>query len=556
MEQLEKRTMEEAHQSKMNMFTNFSHELRTPLTLVINPVKNIISDVSLPSKYKESLQLVYKNANRILLLVNQLLDLRKQEANNIKIRVEENDIVKFSREIALIFTDFANSRNISLEFNSAEEKIITYFDPFLLEKVFYNILSNAIKNTYEQGKITIILNKSKQNELSKYKKINNLPLRNSYIVIEISDTGKGISEKYLDKIFNPFFQVDESDNSIMYSTGLGLHITKSFVELHHGVIVAENRKEGGMCFIIILPMDKSAFSTDEFKLKDESSSENTYKSDITNIDKASSVNNDKLNSGDSMPIVLIVDDNSDIRIYLKNILDTEYVVYEAENGETAWILAKETIPDIIISDIMMPVMDGLALCKLVKSNIKTCHIPVILLTARTSIMQIEEGLLSGADDYITKPFNSKLLTVKTKNILENRKKIKDAYLKKFFIDLPVPLSNQLDDRFLKRAYDYVKENISNQELSIESFGKEMCLSRTQLYRKIKALTGLTPTNFVSTLRLKYASELLTETSLSVSEISFQAGFSNPSYFTTSFKKHFNLTPSEYILKSTCHLYPP
>jgi signal transduction histidine kinase/ligand-binding sensor domain-containing protein/DNA-binding response OmpR family regulator len=580
MEQLEKRTMEEAHQSKMNMFTNFSHELRTPLTLIINPIKNIISDVLLPSEYRESLQLVYKNANKILLLVNQLLDLRKQEVDKIKIRVEENDIVKFSKEIALIFNDFASSRNINLEFHSVEKKVITYFDPFLLEKVFYNILSNAIKNTYVQGEISIILNKSKQNELSKYRKINNLPYSEDYIVIEISDTGKGIAEKDLDKIFNPFFQIDESDNTIMYSTGLGLYITKSFVELHHGVIVAENRKEGGMCFVIILPMDKSFFSADDLNLKDESNFASSYKSDFTNIGKVSSVNNDKLSSGekerlenlqikenlsekitdkenvllsnykekDSIPIVLIVEDNSDIRLYLKKILDTEYVVYEAENGEVAWNLAKETIPDIIISDIMMPVMDGLVLCKLVKSNIGTCHIPVILLTARTSIMQIEGGLLSGADDYITKPFDSKLLTVKMKNILENRKKIKDAYLKNFYIDLPEPLSNQLDDRFLKRAYDYVKENISNSELSIESFGKEMYLSRTQLYRKIKALTGLTPTNFVSTLRLKHASELLIETSLSVSEISFQVGFSNPSYFTTSFKKHFNLTPSEYILR--------
>lgn len=527
--QMEKQAIEQAHQMRMNMFTNFAHELRTPLTLVLNPIKKLLLDTSLSDDTsKASLQTVYKNANRMLSLVNQLLDLRKQEAGKIKLRVKETDMVKFIREIVLLFRELAGSKRIKLEFQANENTIPVWFDSAAMEKVIYNLLSNAIKNTPENG--TIIVDVS----LFKNAKEDN-------VEITVNDTGAGIPEKDLENVFKAFYQVDENPMVGTYGTGLGLHISETIVQQHHGVISVENRVEGGACFRIVLPMNKGLFTEEEFAdnspnyvvnvntVKDYQPNKPDAKETISNRNK---------------PIILIVDDNADIRQFMKSELQ-KYITYEAENGAVAWELAENIIPDIIVSDIMMPVMDGLELCRKVKNHIKTSHIPVILLTARTSILQIEEGLKTGADDYITKPFDADLLKIRIHNMVENRKKAKLAYLNNFAIEIPTPKAKTLDNSFLNRAYDWVKKNMNNPDLSIEEFGKQLNLSRTQLFRKIKALTGMSPSLFVSTLRLKYAAELLSESSLTISEISWQVGFNNLSYFTSSFKKLYNATPTEY-----------
>jgi ligand-binding sensor domain-containing protein/signal transduction histidine kinase/DNA-binding response OmpR family regulator len=529
--QIEKQTMEQAHQMRLNMFTNFSHELRTPLTLILNPVKNLLSEVSLPPGCKDSLQMIYKNANRMLMLVNQLLDLRKQEAGKMQTKVSEEDLVKFVREIMIIFRELANLKHINIELHTSQEQITGWFDPFLMEKVFYNLLSNAIKNTPDGGTISINIQTVKPADM---------------IELTVCDTGKGIPEEDIENIFAPFFRVNEHNMPEIYGTGLGLHITKSIIQQHHGSIRAENVPTGGACFRIVLPVNKDLFKEEEI-----CTSSPVYSFDVAVMDGPADKNvteQSGLNLKNA-PVILIVDDNADIRRFMNIQLRKHYKVYEAENGGSAWELVEKIIPDIVISDIMMPVMNGLELCTRIKEHVKTSHIPVILLTARTSILQIEEGLTTGADDYITKPFDAELLKIRIRNIIENRRKVKQAYLKSLTVETSASSMGNPNDLFLRRAYDYVKQNMSDADLSIDSFGSELCLSRTQLYRKIKALTGMSPSLFVSTLRLKYAAELLTRSSLSVSEIAYQAGFGNPSYFTTSFKKLYNVTPSEYLQRN-------
>jgi signal transduction histidine kinase/DNA-binding response OmpR family regulator/sugar lactone lactonase YvrE len=566
LKQIEQQAIEEAHQVKLNMFTNFSHELRTPLTLIINPVKEILSDTSLAAIYKESLRLVYRNANRMLLLVNQLLDVRKQEAGAVTIKVKEANLIKFIREIVIIFRELSKSKHIELNFSSGQNVLHLYYDADMLEKVFYNILSNAIKNTPIHAKIDVEVFQASYETVHRdifadADEGRQIGLADLYIVCNIKDTGKGIPAEDLKKIFTPFFRVDENDLSGIKGTGLGLHIAKTIMEQHHGMIKAFNNPCGGACFQLIFPVNKSLYSDNQIDAMSQpyvvpaTGAGEDANAVMTDGDSKKNDASLKILKKDT-PIVLIVDDNSDIRLFMSSQLRNDYVVYEAENGETAWEKAQEIVPDLILCDIMMPVMDGLELCTLVKNDLKTCHIPVILLTARSSMLHVEEGLMTGADDYITKPFDAGLLKIRIKNAIENRRKAKDSYLKNFTIDIPTPLSNRMDEAFLSKSYEYVKLNLDNTELNIDAFGKYMCLSRTQLYRKIKALTGKSPSRFVSTLRLKYAAELLATTTLSIQEIADRTGFNNASYFTTSFKKLYGTTPTEYVQsKKTYSQFP-
>ena len=546
LKQLEKNSLEQTHQMRINLFTNFSHELRTTLTLVLDPLKNILSDMD-SSTYKESLNLVYKNAKRILLLVNQLMDFRKHESGHMNVKVRESDVVKFVREITIIFRELTNSKNIKLQMHSGEKEIVMYFDHFLLEKVFYNILSNAIKNTPENGIIQVGVGlrnpKKVLKEISKKFNLEKLPQAPIYVEFIVRDTGYGISPDDLEKIFDPFFQIDKHNAQSAYGTGIGLSVTKSIVELHHGVIWAESKPNEGATFKIILPVDQSLYCNEEFSETENMDSHHQVVADETGQTPEKNVA--VHTPGKELPIILVIDDNADIRLYVRNQLKNEYEIHEAENGAVGLQLSQKLIPDLIISDIMMPEMDGLELSRQLKNDIKTVHIPIILLTARTTILQIKEGLNVGADDYLTKPFDADLLRAKVQNIIENRKRLKEAYIRSFNVDLPSPLVNNIDKVFMNQAYNFVKENLGNNELNIEEFGRQLRLSRTQLYRKIKALAGMSPSMFVSTLRLKVAAELLVETSLTVSEIAYKVGFENPSYFSSIFKKLYGVSPKEY-----------
>ena len=547
LKQLEKLTLEQTHQIRINLFTNFSHELRTPLTLIIDPVKSFLSDSNFPLIYREPMNLIYKNAKKILLLVNQLMDFRKHESGHMKVKVMKGDTVKFVSEITIIFRELTISKNIKLQLNADEKEIVMYFDHFLLEKVFYNILSNAVKNTPENGNISISIGllpyQQVLSEIGERIAPDTFPKAPQYVEFVIRDTGRGIPPDDLNKIFDPFFQSDEHNTHGAYGTGIGLSITKSIVELHHGVIWAESEPYKGATFKIILPVDTSLYRSEDFS--EMESDDTQYHTVVDKSEQTPEERNLQITHRKALPIVLVIDDYADIRSYIHNHLKNEYEIYEAENGVEGLQLSQELIPDLIISDIMMPKMNGLELARQLKDEMKTAHIPIILLTARTTILQIKEGLDVGADDYLTKPFDVELLKAKVKSIIENRKRLKDVYIRSFNVDLPSPLINNMDKVFLNQAYNYVKDNLGNNELTIEAFGKQLRLSRTQLYRKIKALTDMSPSMFISTLRLKVAAELLVSTTLSVSEIAYKVGFENPSYFSSSFKKLYGVPPKEY-----------
>ena len=539
LKQMEKQTLEKNYQMSINLFTNFSHELRTPLTLILDPLKNIVSDKTLPDKFKKPLELIHQSALKMLELVNQLMDLRKQESGQMQMKVKRGDIVKFLREIVIIFRELAQSRNIRMEFATTVGQFLLYFDPFLMEKVFFNILSNAIKHTPDNGiiDINIAVEKKRPEMLS-----DQVPEASSYVRIVISDNGQGIPAEDIERIFDPFFQVTTEQGGQTNGTGIGLSLSKSIVTLHHGMIWAESTLGHGSAFTVVLPVDDALYvqedivsEENDYVRKQEALAENI----ATTIAPAPFMQR-------SRAVILIVEDNADIRAYINNHLNEQYATYEAENGEVGLKLARNILPDLIISDIMMPIKDGLEFSRELKSDIQTSHIPIILLTARASINQIKEGLGSGAEDYIIKPFSAELLKAKVDAIITNRKHIQEALVKNFKIDIPVKDVSKKDELFLSRAYDFVRNNIDNSSLNMDDFGHFMQLERTQLYRKFKSLTGMPPSTFILTIRLKVAAELLMTSGLSVSEIAYKVGFDTPSYFATCFKRQYGIPPTEYV----------
>lgn len=388
MKQLEKQTIEQGHQMRITLFTNFSHELRTPLTLILDPLKNILSDGELPTKFSTPLNRIQENAEKILLLVNQLMDLHKSEAGKMSTRMREGDIVEFIDKTAVIFRELASPHNIQIQTQSSHEKIVFHFDPFLMEKVFFNILSNAIKNTPDNGSININID-----IISQSTRLHHDNEDISYLYIVIRDTGVGIQEENIERVFEPFFQVSEQNREGSHGTGIGLHLTKSIITLHHGAIWAESIPGNGTSFHIELPLDESLYSEAEFMDRETVETEVSDHTATAEIIASEILPEDAKKQ--SKPKVLVVDDNIDIRLYIRDILRAEYKIYEAENGEEALNIAQSIIPDLIICDIMMPVKDGLELTHELKSNVETSHIPIILLTAKSTVDQIKEGLGAG-----------------------------------------------------------------------------------------------------------------------------------------------------------------
>mgnify|MGYP002519333786 FL=1 len=363
-----------------------------------------------------------------------------------------------------------------------------------------------------------------------------------FVLIEVNDSGKGIPENELERVFAPFYRVDERRNGDLYGTGIGLHLTKSIVQMHRGAIWAENLPGGGASFRMLLPVGTLAAGEQagQAPLISEPAKEQQSAGSV-----ASSPVELKSGRNAGKHRVLVVDDNSDIRSYITDCLHSEYETAEAENGASALQKASEWHPDLVICDIVMPGMDGLELLRRLKSAPETSRIPVILLSARTTVEQTREGLRAGADDYITKPFDIRLLKTRVDSLIESRVRLKELFLKEFSVELSDSEMNHTDRYFLSRAYDYVKDHLSDENLSIEEFGRSMHLSRTQLYRKIKAMTGLSPSAFICELRLKIAASLLSETNLNISEVAYKVGFSSPSYFTTSFRRLYGISPKEY-----------
>lgn len=529
LERLEKQSLEQLNKAKLQFFTNISHEFRTPLTLIAGPLQKILDSGEMNKYIRENLVVVHQNTQRLLRLVGQLLDFRKADAGNLRLQVAEGNIVKFLKEIELSFSGLAEEKQINLKFQSTSNIVNLWYDRDQMEKVFFNLLSNAFKHTPLEGTITIAVIES-----------------NEDIKIHIEDSGSGINLKDFDRIFERFFSLDDDQ----HGTGIGLALAKSIVELHKGIISVESKANEFTRFTIALKKGHSQFKESEI-LHDFKDSEviDRY-TELADFASESFSENKKEPTPKELENwfkLLIVEDNNDVRSYIKSLFNDKYIILEANNGASGVEIAETEIPDLIISDVMMPGMDGITLCKTIRKNIRTCHIPIILLTARTSLIFNVEGLESGADDYVTKPFNPKLLELKVHNIIKAREMLKKEFGDKNILNIEpkrVTLTSR-DEQFITQALENIEENMSNSEYSVEDLGRATSMSRMQLYRKLKALTGQSANEFIRAIRLKRAAQLIEQNELTIAEVTYEVGFSDLPYFRNCFKKLFGVNPSEY-----------
>jgi signal transduction histidine kinase/AraC-like DNA-binding protein/ABC-type xylose transport system substrate-binding protein len=526
----------EATDAKFNFFTNISHELRTPLTLILGPLEEILSSAKLHFSIKGSLEMVKKNAMRLLRLVNQLMDFRKIEEAKMKLKASENNITDFITEITNAFTEIANKKKISFRVDSKDTALKVWFDVNMLDKILFNILSNAFKYTNDHGSITVSVCKDDSN---------------TNTIIKVEDSGIGMGPETLEHAFDVFYQGNEGTYK---GTGLGLALSKELVTLHHGSIKIKSEKWKGATFEISLPLGKEHLQENEIQQEPTTYFLNYEDARIyTNEAEAlKPVGADDDNATDH-PVkdysILLIEDNNEIRAFLKSQLDKNYDIIEAENGNVGLNLSYEIVPDIIISDIMLPGKDGMTITETLKNDIRTSHIPIIILTARGSIEQQIEGLKLKADAYIVKPFNVQYLEETIRTLIRNREILKDHYSSELPNEtLRASVSKKIDRKFINEFSSIVESNIANENFGVDDICKEIGISRVQLYRKVKAVLGLNVNDFVLGVRMQKAKYLLLNEDLSISEISFKVGFSSQAYFSTVFKSKFGFTPSEFKAK--------
>jgi signal transduction histidine kinase/DNA-binding response OmpR family regulator len=530
----------EIEQAKTSFFTNVSHEFRTPLTLIINPLVSLIKG---ESKGKESqlYQMMLKNARNLRTMIDQILDISKLDARKMKLQVKSVELSSFSRQVLSSFNSMANAHNIQFDFQSPLVPVYAWVDPDKYEKILNNLLSNAFKFTPRGGKIDVTIELESDDPNIEHE--NKDP---EYVKVIVEDTGVGISEDKATNIFNRFYQVDEGPIEGTSGTGIGLALVREYVEMHGGNVSVESQPEHGAKFTVSLPLGKDHLEEDEFEKADKSEiTEELLQSEIV---IAQSVKESLPEAPEEAPLILIVDDHPDMLSYISGRLKDQYRILEAENGNVAMELAHEHVPDLVISDVMMPEMDGYELCQHLKDNQSTCHIPVILLTAKADKDSKLEGLGLGADDYIPKPFDLDLLIARSNNLIEQRIRLRKIFNEELLISKKHSQLGSRDEKLIKKIVEVVETSIEDPELSVEKLGKEVGLSRTQLYRKLVALSNQKPTEFIRTIRLRKAAEMIRHDTGSISEIAFAVGFNSLSYFTQSFKETYGMSPSKYNLE--------
>lgn len=547
--QKEQQRQEEFHQSKIRMFTNFSHELRTPLMLILSPLEEVLQRVDMNPGLKRTLRLVYGNAQRLLLLVNQLMDLRKNQSGNLQLRVSHNDLYLFTQEIYIAFNQIASKEQIDFRLESDESRIDAWFDRALLEKVAFNLLSNAFKHTVPGESVTIRLQSLPASGLREEypgRVDNEIAVSSRYVCLSVEDTGKGIEDSDKLHIFAPFYQGTDESELNTTGTGIGLSLVFSIVKLHRGTVWVEDNEPKGAAFRVLIPIDREAYAHEQVA-EEVSSAKNPYgeveetenESEIPDIQEQPAVSGQRYT-------LLLAEDNQDVRQYIKKHLDPYFDVLEAENGAEAFDKIVETLPDLVISDIMMPKKDGLQLCSEIKQDLRTGHIPVIIITAKSMVMHIKEGFQCGADDYIVKPFNMGVLLYRIRNILASRERLKELYGKKFSLESLGIETTSADDRFMQKLFEVIEQNLSNPELNVELLCRGVGMGRANFYRKLKAITDLSPVDLIRNKRLEIAARMLLETDMNVSEVSANIGFNSHAYFATCFKAMYGMSPSEYV----------
>lgn len=542
---------EETDKMKSRFFANISHEFRTPLTLILGPIDKLNSETPADEIEKHT-GIIRRNANRLMNLTNQLLDLSRLEAGKLKIKASKSNIVAFVKGIVMSFESLAERKDINLKIESELDMIELYFDKEMMIKILTNLLSNAFKFTPEGGSITVSLTPIPSPSGRGMSNLSTTALAKvegqgeGIVQIIVSDTGIGISEEELPKLFDRFYQVDSSQTREYEGSGLGLALIKELIELHHGSIRVNSKVDSGSEFIVEFPSGRDHLKDDEIVESSIQEKENVYIDESAFTKKTELVTQDIVNDlRENKNHILLVEDNRDVREYIKDILNNQYKVEEAVNGQQGLEKAKEIMPDLIVSDVMMPEMDGIEFCRIIKTEFLTSHIPVILLTAKASHDNKIEGLETGADDYLIKPFDSKELLTRIKNLIEQRRRIKEKFSKDIHPRPERVTTNPLDDELLKKAYDTVEKHIDDVEYDTELFAKELFVSRMQLHRKIQAITGQAPGEFIRAYRLKRAAEMLSEKRLSVTQVAYEVGYNSASHFSKAFTKYFNCSPSEY-----------
>jgi signal transduction histidine kinase/DNA-binding response OmpR family regulator len=536
-ERTKARNLHELDMLKLRLFTNISHEIRTPLTLILGPLEKLISKKVPIDEIPSHLALVYRNTRQLDRLINQLLDFRKLETGNLKLELTQDDVVGLVSDVVRSFDEFAKEKQITLKFHTLKKKLIALFDPEKLETILNNLISNALKYTGKGG--TVSVNFSLVFAPDDEDSLNNQPEK-QYIQISVKDTGKGISETNIEKIFTRFFRVDSKNEST--GTGIGLALVKELVKLHRGNIDVLSKPGKGSKFTVRLPYETD-IPGEILATADEINSDRLLLTEKSNF-------KDDLPEESNTQIMLVVEDNPDVRFFIRSHFDSVYTIYEAKNGQEGWNLALKIIPDVIISDILMPDVDGYEFCKRIKKDERTSHIPVLLLTALHSKEHEIEGLSCGADDYITKPFDISILQTKIENMLQARRSLKEKYTREMILKPSDITISSPDERFLRKAIEVVERNISNADLDIEQFATEVGVSRMQLYRKFNALTNMTVKEFVRSIRLKRAAQLLLEKKMNITEIAYAVGFKDLSHFRKCFHREYGMSASEFISQSS------
>jgi signal transduction histidine kinase/ligand-binding sensor domain-containing protein/DNA-binding response OmpR family regulator len=552
-ERQEAHSLHELDMMKIRFFTNVSHEFRTPLSLILTPLDKIIADTDNPSR-KGQFRLIHRNARRLLNMVNQLLDFRKLEEQELKLSLSEGDIVKFIKGLSFSFADMAEKKSIDFSFHTELETLYTSFDQDKVERIVFNLLSNAFKFTPEKGLISVELNL--------------LPTGDAHeqgmLQLVIKDTGIGMAKDQQERIFDRFFQNDIPGSMVNQGSGIGLAITREFVKLHNGSIYVESEPGKGSSFTVLLPAEQLDPATMALPLVEEdlptalsypavqplSSRETGMEPDggTPSSDAAAEHSQMQGPGRPKKPVILLVEDNEDFRFYLKDNLREFFTIVEASNGKEGWQKTLGFHPDLIVSDISMPEMNGIDLCRKIKSDKRTSFVPVILLTALIGEEQQLKGLETGANDYMTKPFNFGILLSKIRNLLFQQDTARKTWQKQVEANPARIRIESPDEKFIQQALALIEKNISNPDFSVEEMSRELFLSRVALYKKLLSLTGKTPIEFIRSIRLKRAAQLLEKSRFTIAEIAYESGFNNPKYFSRYFKTEFGILPSDYQAK--------
>jgi signal transduction histidine kinase/ligand-binding sensor domain-containing protein/DNA-binding response OmpR family regulator len=525
----------EINEAKLQFFINISHEIRTPMTLIISPLERLLATDN-DDERRRSYRIIYRNANRILNLVNQLMDIRKIDKGQMIMKFKKTEIIGFVKDILAVFEYEANKKQIKFTLHTDLNDLQAYIDPKNFDKIIMNLLSNAFKFTPKKGAIDIYIQNGKSEN-------------NEFYEITISDNGIAIDNDKLKRIFERFYQINNSQNNSNVGTGIGLHLTQSLVELHHGSIYAVNNEDQKGCrFIVRMPLGDSFFKPEEM----DKDNQNTYKisKEIGYNTDSSDENDMTISQAKNKHRILIVEDDEEIRKYLCSELSSEWHMSSCTNGKEALSIILKKAPDLVVSDIMMPEMDGMTLCRKIKQNININHIPVILLTAKTREEDNIEGLSIGADSYITKPFNIAILKKTITNLIKNRETLKNSFsgmqyqeenINKIQIKSP-------DEKLLERIMKAINKNIGDTEFNVESLAEEVGISRVHLHRKLKELTNQTTRDFIRNIRLQEAASIIKGKNQNITEVSRAVGFVNVTYFSTAFKELYGITPSKYAEK--------